>query len=223
MREGEGGDASDPDNGNGGGVGLWGVSASARCEPRAADRRTAPADADRQHTTACGAAFLHQLHCAGNGRGAAAAGGRRSLPTSRRELADHPDHAGIAAAGLRGSAAGVFPVPLCVSISRLLPFLGLGRGSLLGLGGRSLVFRPRTVDRRRTALQPFPPWLLSRLWARLRPSWLRSWVCRRPWRRHGRRASLAGSLALIKRQVLPQARWPTKGYRPMCRHRFGAM
>jgi hypothetical protein len=166
------------------------VSASARCEPRSADRRTAPADADRQHTTAPDAAFLHQLHRASHGRGAAAAGGRRRLPTSRRELADHPDHARIAAAGLRGSAAGVFPVPLCVSLSRLLPFLGLGRGSLLGLGGRSLVFRPRTVDCRRAALQPFPPWLLSRLWSRLRP-WLRSWVCRSPRRGHGRRAPLA--------------------------------
>ena len=36
----------------------------------------------------------------------------------------------------------------------------------LGLGRGALVSRPRTVDRRREALQPFPPWLRSWLWPR---------------------------------------------------------
>ena len=58
------------------------------------------------------------------------------------------------------------PIPIpSLSLSRLLSLLGLGR---LGLGRGSLVFRPRAVDRRRAALQPFPPWLRSRLWSRLR-------------------------------------------------------
>src|SRR5271166_3053616 len=70
------------------------------------------------------------------------------------------------------------PLPILIPTSLLI---GIGQGLLIGVGGALLGFWPRAVDRRRTAVQPFPPWVRS--WLR---AWLRPWFRRCPWRRHGR-------------------------------------
>ncbi len=106
---------------------------------------------------------------AGDGGRPARAGDDRSLPAARRQLADHPDDTGIAAAGV--SDAGAAGRTLSLRLSRLRGLLRLL--ALLGLGGGAVVLGDRADRGHRRAFSPFswPSRLRSRDGAGFRPPW----------------------------------------------------